>query len=66
VSKAQRPLIRNATACDHSACGTWTRSPEEHGFVEVLWGPERLGFCGIDCLIRELAQRSQPSISIPM
>jgi hypothetical protein len=52
--------------CDQRACGTWTRTPEEHGFVEVIWGAERLAFCGIDCLLQELAQRSQPSISIPM
>jgi hypothetical protein len=66
MCEVPRPLLRNATVCDQRACDTWTRTPEEHGFVEVIWGTERLAFCGIDCLLQELAQRSQPSISIPM
>jgi hypothetical protein len=64
--EGRRPLIRNATACDRSGCGTWSRSPEEHGFLEVVWGSQRLGFCGVDCLLQELAQRSQPSMTMPM
>jgi hypothetical protein len=59
-------LTRNACACDHGPCETWTRFPEDHGFVEVVWGTDRLVFCGIDCLLAELAQRSQPTVTVAM
>ena len=61
---AARRLTRNACTCDHDLCETWTRVPEEHGFVEVIWGADRLVFCGIDCLLKELAGRSQPTVTI--
>lgn len=63
---AAKRITHNASACDHGPCDTWTRHPEEHGFVEVIWGTDRLVFCGIDCLLRELAQRSQPTVTIAM
>ena len=59
-------IARNASACDHGPCDTWTRNPEDHGFIEVIWGTDRLVFCGIDCLLKELAQRSEPMIRLSM
>lgn len=60
------PLGRNAAACDHRTCDTWSREPEAHGFLEVVWGPHRLLFCSVDCLLTELAMRTQPSSSLPL
>jgi hypothetical protein len=54
-------LSRNAAACDRESCDTWSREPEAHGFLEVAWGRHRLLFCCVDCLLTELAQRSEPS-----
>lgn len=47
------PIVRNATQC--AACPTWSREPEQHHFLEVVWGGERLAFCGAACAMRHLA-----------
>jgi hypothetical protein len=56
-------LTRNAAACDRDSCDTWSREPEVHGFLEVAWGTQRLVFCSVDCLLSEMARRSEPSSS---
>ncbi|HEX6886463.1 MAG TPA: hypothetical protein VF143_00030 [Candidatus Nanopelagicales bacterium] len=60
------PLSRNAAACDHRSCDTWSREPEAHGFLEVVWGPQRLLFCGVDCLLTELAMRTEPTSALQL
>lgn len=59
-------LTRNACACDHADCDTWSRDPEAHGFLEVVWGQDRLLFCSIDCLLLELADRTGPTERLPL
>jgi hypothetical protein len=53
-------ITRNAAVCEAEGCDSWTREPEHVGFVEAVWGAERIVFCSIDHLLRELARRSTP------
>ena len=29
--------MADATHCDREGCDTWTRNPEDHGFLAVNW-----------------------------
>ena len=53
-------MFRNAAACDY--CNTWSREPEDHGFLEVVWGHDRLLFCRVDCLLLGMAERGGPPV----
>lgn len=53
-------LFRNAAACDGPGCGTWSRAPEEHGFMMLVWGDAALLFCSGDCSMRWLAENTKP------
>ena len=48
--------MAEATHCDREGCGTWSRHPENHGFLTVNWvGSSRLArkdFCSWDCILR--------------
>lgn len=54
------PITRNAAACEADGCETWTLEPEQHGFIEIVWGDERMVYCGTNCLLRDVARRSSP------
>lgn len=54
------PLTRNAAACDTDGCDTWSREPEQHGFLEVVWGDMRLLYCSPDHLLKDIASVSKP------
>lgn len=51
---------RNASVCDHGPCDTWTRHPEDHGFLTVWWGDLPLVFCSPDHVIAHLAATTEP------
>jgi hypothetical protein len=55
----------NAAACDGDGCDTWTREPETHGFVMLVWGDAKFTFCSADCCLRYLADHSEPMVVIP-
>lgn len=48
-------LIRNAAACEADDCQTWSRFPEEHGFVELRWPDRAVTFCSPGCALKWLA-----------
>jgi hypothetical protein len=50
----------NAAACDGDGCQTWSRNPEEHGFVLLVWGDTKFTFCSPDCCLKHLATYSTP------
>lgn len=58
------PITRNAAACEADGCDTWTMEPEQHGFIEIIWGDERMVYCKPDCLLRDIAQRTAPTTTI--
>lgn len=58
-------LTMNAAACDGPGCDTWSREPEQHGFMELIWGPSRYLFCSGDCCLKYLADHSTPLVVIP-
>ena len=53
-------LARNAAVCDADECDTWTREPEMHGFLQLVWGELVLLFCSPDCTLKWLATNSTP------
>lgn len=59
-------LTMNAAACDGPECDTWSREPENHGFLELIWGARRFIFCSTDCCLKYLADNSSPMIVIPL
>lgn len=58
------PITCNAAACDADGCDTWSREPEAHGFIEVIWGDQRSVYCKPDCLLQDIARRTAPTITI--
>jgi hypothetical protein len=58
--KYPEPITRNACACEADGCDTWTKEPEQHGFIEIVWGDERMVYCGADCLLKDVARRTTP------
>ena len=59
-------LTKNAAACDGPECNTWSREPEDHGFMELVWGPSRYVFCSGDCAMKFLAEKTTPVVVIPV
>ena len=55
------PITRNAASCDADECDSWSREPEAHHYLEVVWGDERLIFCCSNCLLVEMARRTKPT-----
>lgn len=56
--RPESPLVqmqRNVTACDADECNTWSRDPEEHGFLELRWPGRVVSFCSPGCALRWLA-----------
>jgi hypothetical protein len=60
ASRYPEPITRNAAACEADGCDTWTLEPEQHGFIEIVWGDERMVYCSVDCLLKDVASRSKP------
>jgi len=54
----------NATHCLSEGCDTWSYWPEEHGFIIIIWDRVTTAYCSTDCLLRDVARRSEPSITI--
>jgi hypothetical protein len=52
-------IERNAAACDGPGCNTWSRVPEEHGFMMLVWGAPWV-FCSGDCAMRWLSENTKP------
>ena len=59
-------LCRNAALCERDGCDTFSTEPEAHGFLMLVWGDRRYLFCKPDCLLRWLADHSEPTMEIPV
>lgn len=55
----------NAAACDGDGCDTWSREPQQHGFMLLVWGESKITFCSADCLLKFVADHSIPMVVIP-
>ncbi len=59
--------MADAMHCDVEGCDTWSRSPEEHGFLSVNWWGDyasRLDFCSWDCILA-YGMRKPPLGAVP-
>lgn len=46
--------MADAIHCDRDGCDTWTRNPEDHGFLAVNWWGDwgsKKDFCSWDCVL---------------
>jgi hypothetical protein len=53
-------IQRNASMCEGPGCDTWSREPEDHGFLMLTWDNEKLPFCSGDCAMRWLSENTKP------
>ena len=54
----------NAVHCLRPGCDTWTFEPEEHGFIILIWDGIETAYCSTDCVLVDIAQRSEPTETI--
>ena len=61
----QRLHVMNACHCLRPGCDTWSYEAIEQGFIIIIWDGIETAYCSSDCMITDIAQRTQPTETIP-
>lgn len=59
--------MADAIHCDRQGCDTWSRNPEDHGFLAVNWWGDwgsKKDFCSWDCVLA-YGMTKPPLVAVP-